>query len=118
MNSLFNRYRPQGILTLLQTGVILAGSLSTRALLKAQGYPRIYLGHWEFSIFVRDWALLFVLIPVMWCFGSIKFEENSSTWSQRTTFITGVVLLLLLAGSMMRSIGLATLSGSGVIRTM
>lgn len=104
MQSLFNIYRIQGVLTLLQTMLILGGSLLTRMWLKAFGYPGFVSPNWGFSIFVRNWALLFVLVPVVWCYFSIKLEGNSSWWTQRMTLITGLLLLVLLAWAMLVSI--------------
>lgn len=63
--------------------------------------------HWDYPLFVRDWAFLLLLIPIAWCFASIKFEEaaNAPLWTRRATLFTGMVLLGLLVFAMMGSIG-------------
>ena len=104
MSGHFSVYRIQGILTLLQTCLIIGGSLLTRAILKVFGYPEVSWGVKAFPVFVRDWWLLLILVPVAWCFTSIWSEERSHWFSQRMTLITGMALLVLTGLAMLLSV--------------
>lgn len=92
MNPL-NEHRPQSILMLLQVGTLVAGSLMTRAGMKALGYPLQQYSDWAFPTFVRNWVLLLVLIAAAWCLCTVWLEERMEWFTQRVTIITGVALL-------------------------
>ena len=115
MEGLFNAYRPQSILVLLQTLVILSGALGTRVILKAFGYPSVVYHGWSFPVFVRDWALIFMIIPAGWCYLSVKMEERQEL-SQRASILTGVIMLALLGWVMLWSVGAASSPHMGPIR--
>lgn len=97
MTSLLQGCRTQSILMLVQASVVIGGSLLTRVVLKTFGYPQVVARNWGFPVFVRDWALLLLLIPVGWCFTTLWAEEKTDWWSQRATIISGIMLLGVLA---------------------
>jgi hypothetical protein len=90
----------------------------TRVVLKAMGYPQIVVQHWSWPIFVRDWALLLLLVPIGWYFATFWAEEKSDWWSQRATLISGIILLGVLAFMILGAlVSASTLSIGGVIRS-
>ncbi|MDB6134329.1 MAG: hypothetical protein JWM59_2572 [Verrucomicrobiales bacterium] len=104
MTGLFSIYRPQGILTLLQTGLIIGGCLLTRGTLKLFGYGTQAARFHDFPVFVRNWGLLLILIPAAWCLATVWSEERSHWFSQRMTLITGIVLLAFIGLAMAISV--------------
>lgn len=74
--------------------------------LKGYGYHAVKYADWGLPVFVRDQALLIMLVPVGWCYWSIRWEEQS-LMSQRGSLTTGVLLLFLLGWMMFVSWGKA-----------
>ncbi|MAS93410.1 MAG: hypothetical protein CMO55_09485 [Verrucomicrobiales bacterium] len=86
----------------VQMLVIYLGFQLVALLMKHSGYPDL-LPIEAFSKqaqFVRQWALLFLLIPVIWTiWASWDCEENpKSNWEENDHVAFGILLILLLVG--------------------
>jgi hypothetical protein len=91
-------YRAISVITLIQTGVIVAGTLFVTAMCKLKGYgggvvPDSFFN--SAALFVRssDWTLL--LIPVLWAtfaIFAVRFELHP--WLQRALIGIGIVSIL------------------------
>jgi len=86
-------YRTQTILAILQSLLILAGSLIGPAMSGASGVSDDVL---PLSIvLVKNWGFLFVVIPLIWALGTIRLEARSDHWfTRRWTIVSGVLLLV------------------------
>lgn len=92
--NLWNKHRIQSIFILLQTGVILGGTLLTRASLKLNGYPSEDFRFPPLPVFIRGWGWLLFIAPVCWTFLSLWMEQNRSWFSNRWTLVSGCLLLI------------------------
>ena len=92
--NLWNKYRVQSIFILLQTAVILGGSLLTRVFLKSNGYPDADFPFRPLPVFIRDWGLLLLIAPICWTLLSLWLEQNRGWFSNRWTIVSGFLLLI------------------------
>lgn len=107
-----DEYRLQTMFALLQSGVILFGSLLTGVILKGMGYPDKFQ-EIAFSLwFVRNWGFLLILIPLAWAAGSIWMEKNQAWFTKRWSLVSGLSLFVGLIYFMTWIVGRA---GSGLI---
>ena len=104
----------QAILAVLQSALIVGGSLSTTALMKARGYPDPHQFWHPWALFVRDWGFLFLSIPLMWAGATIWLERSQvAEFSTRSTVISGLLVFAGLGFLMFLSALLA--SGAGTL---
>ena len=48
--------------------------------------------------FVRNWGFLILIVPLVWALSTIRLERRHyDCFSKRTTFMTGLILLIILA---------------------
>ena len=79
----------------LQAVVIIYGVLATGVTMKAVGYPEGQ--HFSDQVmFIRKVGLVFLLIPALWAWGTLKVEFGSTRDFRIWSFLTGVILLALL----------------------
>lgn len=104
---LYDEYRMQTILTLIQAGVIVFGSLLTGVTLKAMGYPDRFQEIPFLLLFVRNWGFMLILIPLAWAGGSIWLERHLDWYSKRWTLVSGLCLLASLAWFLAMMVGRA-----------
>ncbi len=100
----------QSVFAVLHSALIIGGSITTAALMKARGYPDPNQFWHPWALFVRNWGFLLILISGVWVVGTIWLERNrSSDFSSRWTIVTG---LLVFAG-LVWLMTLSVLLGSG-----
>ena len=88
-------HRQQTVLALFQAGAIVCGSLLTGAILKGVGYADGQEIS-SFVLFVRNWGLLLISIPLVRVMATVRMERKHAWYSKRHTFFSGVFLLGLL----------------------
>jgi len=104
----------QSVLAVLQSALIVGGSLTTATLMKARGYPDSSQYWHPWALFVRNWGFLLILIPAIWVVGTIWLERNRSLdFSTRGTVVTGMLVFAGLGLLMVISILLG--SGAGTL---
>ena len=104
----------QAILAVLQSALIVGGSLSTAALMKACGYPDAHQFWHPLALFVRHWGFLLLSIPLIWAGATMWLERSRVTeFSIRSTVATGLLVLAELGFLMFFSALLA--SGAGTL---
>jgi|688.fasta_scaffold50459_3 hypothetical protein len=91
------QYRIQTLFALLQSGVILFGSLLTGAIMKSMELAAQMEKVPLILRFVRDWGFLLILIPLAWIALTIRLERVCDWHTKRWTFISGLCLLAALA---------------------
>jgi hypothetical protein len=109
-----HEFMTQSIFAVLQSALIIGGSLTTGVLMKARGFadPNQF-GH-PWAVFVRNWAFLLILIPGAWVVATIWLERNrGSDFSTRWTVVTGLLVVVGLGGLMTFSVLLG--SGAGTL---
>jgi hypothetical protein len=83
----------QSVFAVLQSALIVGGSLTTAALMKARGYPDSNQFWHPWALFIRNWGFLLILIPGAWVVVTIWLERNrGSDFSTRWTVITGLIV--------------------------
>lgn len=100
MNHWRQLLNPLTPVVLLQVFVIVAGTVSTTIMLKANGYPDVYLMEWNAaSVFVREWGWLGILIPVVWL-SWVLWRAARLGYAEIVPrqVATGIALTILLAG--------------------
>jgi hypothetical protein len=91
------QYRIQTIFALLQSGVILGGSLLTGAIMKSMELAA-QMEETPITLrFIRDWGFLLILVPLAWIALTIRLERVCDWHTKRWTFISGLCLLAALA---------------------
>ena len=108
----YNAYRIQTILVLIQSGIIVVGSLLTGVILKAMGYPDRFQQIPLKLLFVRNWGFLLILIPLVWAGGTIWMERSQPWHTKRWTMVSGLCLAAWLVLFMAKVVGRA---GSSII---
>ena len=112
-NLRIHEYSIQTVFALLDSALIIGGSMFTAAAMKVGGYPdpdRIWP---PFPVFVRNWGFLLILIPAIWVVWTIWAENNRrESFGKKWTFLTGIVVFAGLAYAM----AAAVLMGSGAGR--
>lgn len=94
----FRQYTAQSVLVVLQSALIIGGSLTTASLMKLRGYPDPRQFWHPLTLFVREWGFLLILIPGLWVCWTIWCEhQREYSFSKRSTIGTGLLLLALLA---------------------
>lgn len=87
------------IIALFQIGVVLGGTLYVGSMLKARGYnPGMGFGppYSMEAVFVQNYGLSFLVIPVLWVAGAVYAESNGAAPELRPTlFVFGLVVLFL-----------------------
>ena len=108
-------YGAQTVLASIQTVIVIGGTLTTAALLKAAGYPDARPLWSTLPVFIRDWGFVLLLVPAIWVICTVALERSlvdSST--KRTTIASGVVVILallyVLIGSAVSTMGGTILS--------
>lgn len=105
----YENHRLQTIFVLLQVGVIMAGSLTTGAMMKVMGYQEgIRVDVLLLLLFVRDWGFLLILIPLAWTFLTITLEQRAYWYSKRWTIGSGLLVLAGLAWLLVYAFGGST----------
>ena len=113
MNPL-REYSIQSVFAVLDSTLIIGGSLMTAALMKARGFPDSNQFCHPLALFVREWGFLFILIPGLWVAGTVWLESNPRfDFTSRWTMVTGVLVFVGLAWLMFVSVILG--SGAGRI---
>lgn len=102
-----DEYRLQTILTLIQAGVIVFGSLFVGVILKATGYPDHFQKIPLILLFVRNWGFLLILIPLAWAMGSIWLERHFNGYSKRWSMVSGLCLLAALIWFLLKTLARA-----------
>lgn len=91
--------RGVSIVTLLQTGVVVFGTLFVSAILKLKGYrsgsvPDSFFR--EDALFIRHYGFLLLLIPACWAiFAIIAIHIEARQWIQAVILAAGMLLILL-----------------------
>ncbi|MBP6785751.1 MAG: hypothetical protein KA152_18295 [Verrucomicrobiales bacterium] len=95
---LIREYTTQTVLCTLQSTVVVAGWMCFATKLKILGYPDApELWDWWVRL-LRNWGMLWLLIPGAWVVFSVWMEQKSDNdFSQRWTVVTGVGVLVILA---------------------
>ena len=77
--------------------------------------PRMRAGDGPWlAVFVRDYGFLLLLIPAGWVFATLWLERHRSDWlTKRWTILSGVAVLLFLAGLMMGAFARAKVGSTG-----
>jgi len=89
-------YKTQSVLAAMQALVIVYGILSTAAILKASGYPD-GVNEWRpFSVFVRQYGLVFMIVPALWVWTTIQLEIRAANFSRAGSLVSGVLVLIIL----------------------
>ena len=109
-----SEFAAQSVFAVLQSALIVGGSLTTAALMKARGFPDSSQFWHPFALFVRSWGFLLILIPGIWVVGTIWLERSRSLdFTTRWTVISGLLvsagLVLLMAISVLLGSGAGTL---------
>jgi hypothetical protein len=104
----------QTIFALMQSVLVVSGSLVTAGLMKARGFPDPTLSWHSFPIFVRSSGFFFLLIPLGWVLFSLWLESSPSHHcSRKWSLLTGFLILIALMSLFIVSATLA--SGAGTI---
>jgi peptidoglycan biosynthesis protein MviN/MurJ (putative lipid II flippase) len=107
-------YMTQSVFAVLQSALIVSGSVLTAALMRARGYPDPGQFWHPLALFVRNWGFLLISIPGAWVIGTIWLERHrGSDFTTRWTVVTGLLVLGGLAWLMVISVLLG--SGAGTI---
>ena len=105
-------YGAQTVLASIQTVIVIGGTLTTAALLKAAGYPDARPLWPTLPVFIRDWGFVLLLVPAIWVICTVALERSlvdSST--KRTTIASGVAVILALLYVLTGS-AVSTMSGT------
>jgi hypothetical protein len=107
-------YATQSVFAVLQSALIIGGSMSTATLMKARGFPDPTQFWHPLALFVRNWGFLLILFPGIWVIATIWLERNRSAYfSTRWTLVSGLIVLAAFCCLMLVSILLG--SGAGTI---
>lgn len=74
--SVLREHGIQSVLTVLQATVVVAGSMCTATVLKAFGYPEEHRIWPAFSVFVRNWGFVFLIVPAFWAVTTLWLERH------------------------------------------
>ena len=90
------------VFVFLQAMVILAGSGLVALSIKIYGESYGSRPLPFFSMFVRDWGFLFLVVPAVWALGCVWLERDERfAIGQRSVVVTGILVLIGLAFLMM-----------------
>jgi len=95
-------YHAITIIAILQTFLIVVGWLVTCIHLKFRGYPDFAdfdpLVRWSsLSLFVRNWVLVFFVVPGLWVFHALWLEERSEVSDPKAVnFASGLLVISIL----------------------
>lgn len=87
-----DEYRSQTVLGLLQSAVVVAGSLFVGVVVKVihdgsiDGLPLVVR-------FVRNAGFLLLIIPLAWTYATVRMERDESWFTRRHTIVSGLALL-------------------------
>jgi len=113
-NNPIREYMTQSVFAVLQSVLIVSGSLMTAGLMKARGYPDPGQFWHPLALFVRNWGFLLISVPGAWVVGTVWLERRpGSDFTTRWTIVTGLLVLAGLAWLMVISVLLG--SGAGTI---
>lgn len=72
-------HRAISVLTLIQVGVVIGGTLFVKAMLKANGYEDAMRDHYNSAaIFIRQYGFAFLLLPTVWTALALWSERASA----------------------------------------
>ncbi len=85
-------------LALLQVMVVLIGTFVTRVAFMGNGYPDRDADWNRFSLLLRGYGFVLLLVPLVWTCTVMWLEHRSAgSWTRRWTILSGCLLLALLA---------------------
>jgi len=91
--------KPQTVLGLLQSAIVVAGSLFVVLGLRIGGGIEGYENDWwPMPLFIRHFGFAFLSIPVAWVISTLWAETHHASWfSSRWTIVSGIGLMVGLA---------------------
>ena len=91
------QHRVQSVIAAFQCTTIVFGTIAVATMLKAAGYPDSRDTWPQMPVFIRDWGLIFLFIPLGWVVFTIWLEHKKEYECSRVfVMISGLIVLGLL----------------------
>jgi hypothetical protein len=89
-------HKLQVVFVAIQATVVVYGVLWTAVILKANGYSEFPEFYPWLPRLVRHKGLIFLAVPALWCWWTVRYEEVGRKYANLVTFFSGFVILFLL----------------------
>lgn len=87
----------QSIFAVFQCGIVIIGTACTAGMLKLSGYPDDAIEWPSTAVFIRNWGLLWLVVPLGWVVGTVYLERNREiNFSGKAVVISGFIILSIL----------------------
>ena len=94
---MLQEHKFQSVIAAFQCAVVILGIISATLMLKAAGFPESRQSWPGLPVFVRNWGLVYLLVPIVWVFVTVYLERKDDIeFGKRGVVISGLLVLLAL----------------------
>lgn len=87
-------HRIQSVIAAFQCVTVISGSIAVASMLKAAGYPHARDSWPDLPVFIRDWGLMLLCVPLAWAFLTIWLERRDDYECPKAFVVISGLLLL------------------------